>query len=82
MMHVLVLGVALSRWGLWTLDLAVSQMLQVASIVGPFTHCLRSWSSCVSAFYSVCSWHTPDFRRPAMPRVYSQEHVADGDLSE
>lgn len=31
MMHVLVLGVALSRWGLWTFDLAVSQMLQVAN---------------------------------------------------
>lgn len=26
--HVLVLGVAASRWGLWTFDLAVSQMLQ------------------------------------------------------
>jgi Ferroportin1 (FPN1) len=36
-MHVLVLGVALSRWGLWTFDLAVSQMLQVAIIVTVLT---------------------------------------------
>ncbi len=27
-MHVLVSGVAASRWGLWTFDLAVSQLLQ------------------------------------------------------
>ena len=55
-MHVLVSGVAASRWGLWTFDLAVSQLLQERvpdSELSAITALLHTSSSERASFFPV-----------------------------